>query len=194
MMWPVGRLVSVILLAALVFLGLRFFAESGQAPSAAPRLAPAPLPSSIEQQITAVDQALAQAQRSGKPVPITLTLTEQDLTRAAAGYFPQTAAGVTVSDPIIHLGSGRLLLTGSGAIAFARGELAATATPLVVNGRPVVRVDSATVAGVALPDFVTQAVGSAIQSALDSALPAKLQVTSIVVGTGTLTVQGVANP
>src|SRR6185503_9870822 len=48
------------------------------------------------------------------PRTITVTLTEEELTKAAQGYAPMTVSGITVSDPRIRLEPGKLTLTATG--------------------------------------------------------------------------------
>lgn len=68
------------------------------------------------------------------------------------------------------------------------------ATPSAADGRPLVRIDEATVGGVPLPDAARDAIAADLQKAIASLLPANLQITSVTVATGALAVKGVANP
>jgi len=156
-------------------------------PGCCPTLDAGPQPASI-------DDALAQAKRGGTPVPVTITYTERQLTTAAASHFPLTYAGASLTDPVIRLRNGQLSLDSAASLAFIRTTASVVTTPTVNAGRASVRVDSATLAGQPLPDAARNALAANIASAIASDLPAKLVVSSIAVGTGTLTVQGTANP
>lgn len=155
---------------------------------------PPAVASAVRQQLDSVERALALAKQSGKPVPVTLTFRQQELTAAAAAYFPQTYAALTLSDPSVQLGSGQVKLTTAASVLAFRSTAVVAATPYVADGRPAVRVDQATVGGAALPDQVRQGLASDIAGAIAAQVPANLVVSSIVVGNGVLTIQGVANP
>ena len=152
------------------------------------------MPPAVQQQIGSVERALALAKQSGKPVPLTLSFTQQDLTTAAAAYFPQTYAAFTLSDPSVQLASGQVRLTTAASLLVLHSTAVVTATPYVASGRPAVRVDSATIGGTPVPDQVRQGLASDIASAIAAQVPPNLVVSSITVGNGVLAVQGVANP
>lgn len=166
-------------------------------PSPTATIVPTPsksLASGVASQISAIDRALAQAQQTGKAVPITLTFTERDLTASATTYFPQTMSGVTLTDPIVRLRGGEITVDMTATAAFLRGIATVTTTAAVVNGRPSTTVVSATVGGAQLPQSVTSEIKSQLDRALAAGLPAKLTVTAITVTEGTLAVTGAANP
>jgi len=85
-------------------------------------------------------------------VPVSFSLSEQELTAAAARSFPQTIAGMTLSDPVIDLVPGSAQLTATTKLLFVTTQLAVATTPSVAGGRVVARLDSATLGGVGLPD------------------------------------------
>jgi hypothetical protein len=154
--------------------------------------APAPLDATPPP--TSIEDALGLATRGGKPVPITITYTERQLTTAAAAHFPFTYAGASLTDPVIRLRNGQLSLDTAASLAFLKTTARVVTTPTVTAGRPSVRVDSATLAGQSVPEAARGALATNIARAIASDLPAKLVVSSIAVGTGTLTMQGTANP
>src|SRR5207247_1981420 len=78
--------------------------------------------------------------------------TEDELTKAAASYMPMTVSGITVSDPVVRLTPGRFTLTATGRAFFVSGPIVVVAAPVLSGGRVIARVDSATLAGIALPD------------------------------------------
>lgn len=152
------------------------------------------LPPAVASALTSVDRALAQAQQSGKAVPLTVSLSEQDLTRAAAAYFPQTYVGVTVSAPNVRVTGGQLLLTAAARSLLVSGPLVAAATPYASDGKLLVRLDQATISGFAVPDLLRSQLQQQLQSAIDGQVPARLQVTSVTAAQGTLAVSGTALP
>src|SRR3954452_2408862 len=86
------------------------------------------------------------------PRTISVTLTEQELTKAAQGYMPMTVNGITVTDPNIKLEPGRLTLTATGRAFIVGGPIVVVATPIVANGTAGAKIESATFAGLNLPD------------------------------------------
>src|SRR5438046_10711796 len=90
--------------------------------------------------------AAATARPSG-PRTITVTLTEQELTKAAQSYTPLTVSGITVADPTIKLEPGRLTLTATGRAFILAGPIVVVASPLVSDGTAAANVESAPLAG-----------------------------------------------
>ncbi len=148
----------------------------------------------VDLQAASVADALSQAKRLGRPVPVTITLTEQQLTDAAAAHVPVSYAGASLKDPVVRLRNGQLSLDSVASLAFLRTTANVVTTPTVIAGRPSVRIDSATLAGRPVPDAARNALAANAASAIAADLPANLVVSSIAVGPGTLTVQGAANP
>ena len=163
-------------------------AKVGTPPAAAPA---APVAATG---LAAAAAALAQAQRTGTAVPVSFSLSERELTAAAARSFPQTIAGMTLSDPIIHLVPGSAQLVATTKLLFVTTQLAVATTPSVAAGRVVARLDSATMGGVGLPDAARGSIVAAVESAIAQVLPAKLQVTGVTVGAGAISFQGIAQP
>lgn len=166
---------------------------------ASPVVAPAAtsaatVPAAVASALTTVDNALSQARQSGKAVPLTISLTDQDLTRSAAAYFPQTYAGITVSSPSVRIATGQIVLTAQAQSFLINGPLTATATPYASGTHLLVRLDAATVNGITLPDLVRDQLAQQLQAAIDSQVPARLQVSTVTATQGTLTVSGTALP
>jgi len=127
-------------------------------------------------------------------VPVSFSLSEQELTAAAARSFPQTIAGMTLSDPVIDLVPGSAQLTATTKLLFVTTQLAVSTTPSIAGGRVVARLDAATLGGVGLPDAARGSIVAAVESAIAQVLPAKLQVTAVTVGAGSISFQGIAQP
>lgn len=161
---------------------------------AAPSPTPAPtVPPAVQQQLDTVQRALTQARQSGKAVPVTITLTEQQLSATAAAHFPLTY-GATLTDPAVRLRPGQIELDCAATVAILRTTATVLAIPLVSGGRPAARIDSATIGGQNLPDAARDLLAAEIANAIAAGVPANLFVSSIVVGQGTMTVQATANP
>jgi hypothetical protein len=123
------------------------------------------------------------------PHTITVTLTEQELTKAAQGYMPMTVSGITVTDPNIKLEPGRLTLTATGRAFIVSGPIVVVASPLVSNGTAAAKIESATFAGVTLPDSTKQSVADTFARVLASNIPSGARVTSLTVNTGALVIE-----
>jgi hypothetical protein len=197
----VRRFVLVVVVGGLIVaFGSGMFRDAlgpGQAASATsvPQVTATATPTSgVAAQITSIDGALAQARTSGKAVPVTLTFSEHDLSTSAAAYFPQTVSGATLSDPVVHLRTGQLVLDMGAQVTIVHTTAEAIATVTVRSGRPVATVTSATIGGAALPQSTSDQVAAQLNDALGAGLPAKFVVSTVAINTGVMTVTGVANP
>jgi hypothetical protein len=122
---------------------------------------------------------------------VTLTFTEQQLTKAAQEYTPLTVSGITVTDPRIRLEPGRLTLTATGRAFIVSGPIVVVASPVVTNGTARAKIESATFAGFALPDSTKQDVADTFARVLAANIPAGVRVTSVTVNAGTLVVEAI---
>lgn len=125
------------------------------------------------------------------PRTITVTLTEQELTKAAQDYMPLTVSGITVSDPKIRLEPGRLTLTATGRAFILSGSVVVVASPLVQSGAAAATIESATFAGIGLSESTRQDIAATFARVLASNIPSGMRVTSVTVNSGTLVVQAV---
>ena len=189
-------LARIVLLAAFIGAILYIaplFAQQRPAAATLRPSAPASAPVALTSGIASVDSAIKQAAQSGKAVPVTLRVTDADLTAAAQPYFPQSYAGITVADPAVRIGTG-LTLSAKASSLLLTGSLVANATPYASGGRLAVRLDSATVGGIALPEVARSQLEQQLQTALDSSISSKLQVTSVTLAPGLATISGSALP
>jgi hypothetical protein len=134
--------------------------------------------------------ATARATATG-PRTITVTLTEQELTKAAQDYTPLTVSGITVTDPKIKLEPGRLTLTARGRAFVVGGSVVVVASPLVSNGTAGAKIESATFAGLGLPESTKQDVADTFALVLAWNIPSGVRVTSLKVNAGSLVVEAV---
>jgi hypothetical protein len=125
------------------------------------------------------------------PRTITITLTEEELTKAAQGYTPLTVSGITVTDPRIKLQPGKLTLTATGRAFIVGGPVVVVASPLVSNGAAGAKIESATFAGLGLPESTKQDVADTFARMLASNIPSGVRVTSVTVTAGSLVVEAV---
>lgn len=155
-------------------------------PSVAERaVAASPIPSRVP-------GAAAASTRSPQATPATFTLTMSDaeLTKAAASGFPQTVSGVTVTDPAVQIESGGVRLTAAAKVLFGTTQFVLLTTPSAEAGKIAVRVDSATLAGVSLPDSTRASIADTVQQTIARLVPANARVTSVTLASGRLTVLG----
>ncbi len=148
---------------------------------------PAPSPTSLE-------AAQALARRTGKAVPITLIYTEQQLTDSAVAGMPRSYSGINLSDPRVRLQTGVVVFAANAQWGFISGTLQTIAVPQATNGRPILNMTSATIAGISLPDSIRQSIEQELQRQLDAAVPSNLQVTGITVANGSLAAQALVSP
>jgi hypothetical protein len=173
-------LAALVLILAVVLIGMA--ARGEFAPTASPAFRATPRPSSTS--TTAVPTATG-------PRTITVMLTEQELTNAAQGYMPLTVSGITVTDPKIRLEPGRLTLTATGRAFIVGGPIVVVASPLVLNGTAAAKIESATFAGLDLPDSTKQNVAETFARVLAANIPSGVRVTSLTVNAGALVVETV---
>ncbi len=124
------------------------------------------------------------------PAAFALTLSDADLTAAAASGFPQSVRGVTVSDPVVRVENDRVRLVAKAKILFGTTQFEMIATPTVDGGKVAVRVDSATLAGLSLPSDTKAAIADTVQGTITRLVPASVRVTGFAFAPGQLTVQG----
>ena len=188
-MSSLARLALLAVVIALVFLLVRDCAPSrvvfpSPSPTASPSSAPPtrsvpPLPSASGTATIA------------PPSTFTLTVTDAELTKAAASSFPQTVSGVTVRDPIVRTTTTNVRLTASARVFFGTTEFVLTGTPYASAGRVAVRVDSVTLGGFGLPDSVRASTTTAVESAIGQLVPSTVTVQKVTLGEGTVTIEGV---
>jgi len=122
----------------------------------------------------------------------TLTVTDDELTKAAASSFPQTVSGVTVRDPVVRTTTSGVRLTATARVFFGTTQFVMTGTPYASAGRVAVRVDSVTLGGLGLPDSVRQSSAAAVESAIGRLVPPNVSVEKVTLGEGTIMIEGVA--
>lgn len=121
----------------------------------------------------------------------TLTVTDAELTQAAASSFPQTVSGVTVRDPVVRTTTSGVRLTATARVFFGTTEFVMTGMPYASGGHVAVRVDSITLGGLGLPDSVRTSTAAAVESAIGRLVPSTVSVQKVSLGDGTVTIEGV---
>jgi len=121
----------------------------------------------------------------------TLTVTDAELTKAAASSFPQTVSGVTVRDPVVRTTTSGVRLTATARVFFGTTEFVMTGTPYASGGRVAIRIESVTLGGFGLPDSVKASSASSVESAIGRLVPSTVSVQKVTLGEGTVTIEGV---
>lgn len=171
----------MVLIVAAILIGMAARGEFG----------PSPSPPSVRATARPSSTVFSAVPTATGPRTITVTLTEQELTKAAQGYMPMTVSGITVTDPSIKLEPGRLTLTATGRAFIVGGPVVVVASPLVSNGTAAAKIESATFAGLNLPDSTKQSVADTFAHVLATNIPSGVRVTSLTVNAGTLVVEAV---
>jgi len=120
----------------------------------------------------------------------TLTVTDDELTKAAASSFPQTVSGVTVHDPVVRTTASGVRLTATANVFFGTTQFVMTGAPYASAGKVAVRVDSVTLGGLGLPDSVRTSTAASVESAIGRLVPATVRVQKVSLGEGTVTIEG----
>lgn len=152
---------------------------------------------SLDQKIAEVEKAVASAQKESKPVPMTLRVTEEELTSKAAHWLEQSAdsSAFQVRDPQIHLLPGEIVSTGRVNWNGLDSPLVVTAQVRVQGGKPEVAVQSVELGGLPVPGSVKDQIVDMIHeqmTALWAGLP--IQIQDIRLEQGSATITGVAIP
>ena len=148
---------------------------------------------SLDAKIAALESQLAQAARSSAHVTVSINLTEQELTSKVAELLAtQTSSPLHPTNVQVHLRGGNVVVNATIQMQGLSLNVAITATPQAVNGQLKLAVQSVDTGAIALPDFVKQQLNAALAPALDpAALGLPIDVTSVVVANGQLTLNGV---
>ena len=153
-----------------------------------------PSPSSTAPSATPTPSPSVSARPSPSPTAssttFALTVTDAELTKAAASSFPQTVSGVTVRDPVVRTTTSNVRLTATARFFFGTTEFVMTGTPYASDGRVAVRVDSVTLGGLGLPDSVRASSATAVEGAIAQLIPSTVTVQKVTLGEGTVTIEG----
>ena len=184
-----GGLIRIVLFVAAAGAAYAFLQSSYAAPAPA-STSRTVAPATATARSAAAAPATATVPPRPTPAVFALTMSDADLTKAAAGSFPQTVSGVTVRDPNVSVESAGVRLTATAQVFFGTTQFVMTATPVVSDGKITVRIDTATLAGLALPDSTRASIADTVQGTISTLIPANVKVTTVSFAPGKLTVQG----
>lgn len=125
------------------------------------------------------------------PSAFKLTVTDAELTKAAASSFPQTVSGVTLRDPVVRTTMSGVRLTATARVFFGTAEFVMTGSPYASGGRVAVRVDTITLGGLVLPDSVKASTAASVETAIAQLVPSSVSVEKVSLGDGSITIEGV---
>lgn len=148
---------------------------------------------SLDDKVLALEAHVEAARLSGQRLPVTITLTEQELTSKAAQFLATADPTNTLrpSNVQIHLANGDVIVTSTMQVSGLTLNVGIVATPVVLDGKTVFAVKDIQTGGLFLPDLLKQELSARIAPALDPvSLGLPLDIASIEVGQGTMTVQG----
>lgn len=138
------------------------------------------------------DEALAQA--SGRPVPVSITLTDSELTSIVTQRMSQTS--ITEADGLVlHAAGPSLEATANGHYRGFTFPIYLDMAPTIVSGHPQLKLEDAQVGSLPMPGPLEAKIQTEIGHALNFG-PALAQISSpqIIVGRGEVTLTGTAVP
>lgn len=195
----VVRLVAAVL-ALIVVAGGGIYVASQQRPGVAQGLAPVPTSSaaaeSFDTKVRQLDDAAAQAKKTGKAQPVEVSFTEQELTtKAAEAAASESGSGIQATDTQVHLSGNQIIATSTVTVSGVSVNIGVVAVPQVVNGQTQIVVQQVQTGALPLPDAITNQITAQIGAAIDpSKLGLPIDIGQIQIVNGQLVIKGTANP
>ena len=194
-----GRLLlGFVLLAVVAVSGL--FVLARQKPSIAQTLKAVPVTpaaaKSFDDKISIVVKAADEAKRTGKVVPVEITLTEEEFTSKISSVVTQpNDAGLATKNTQVHLQNGNVVATSDITIQGLQLSIGVVAQPVVVNGVTQIVVKEIQTGALPLPDAIKQQLNAQIGQAMDpKRLGLPMDVSKIQVVDGKIIIGGSAKP
>ena len=195
----VGRLLLGFLLLAVLAVG-GVFVLAQQKPSVGQNLKAVPVTpaaaKSFDDKITTVVKAAEEAKRTGKAVPVEITLTEEELTSKISSVATQpNDAGLATKNTQIRLQDGNVVATSDITIQGLQLSVGVVAQPVIVNGVTQIVVKELQTGALPLPDAIKQQLNAQIGQAMDpTKLGLPMDVSKIQVVDGKIIIGGSAKP
>ncbi len=197
--YPVSRILRLGLFVGVLALAAALVRGAVVAPASTPAAPVGVATTTLRPTATAAPLAPAAIPRASaaispaantEPSVFALALTDADLTHAATPAFPQTVSGVTLRDPVVRVQPNGVRLVATAKVLFGTTQFVLLATPVVSDGRVSVRVDSATLAGIGVPESTKSQVADTMSTTVARVIPANVRVSSVTLAPGTVTIQG----
>lgn len=149
---------------------------------------------SFDDKVLSVQDALALAKRTGIAQPISIELSDAELTSKAAVIVTSFSGGLVPTDPEIRVQPGNILLTANVSLLGSPLQFSVNAVPVVLNGKPGFSIDSVQSA-LPLPDGIKKEIDAQIAKILSpESLGFAFEVTKIEALEGRLVLEGLAQP
>ncbi|MHB8618889.1 MAG: hypothetical protein ACYDAG_04830 [Chloroflexota bacterium] len=193
---------SVLALAALVVLGaIVYFTQFRPAfPTRAAAAGPAPSPTpasaaaaELDSHVGSFEQTVRQQAGAGKRTPVSLTITQDELTARANQALASGEVQVPASDLRVTVVPGQIVTTGELNAGALSAPFTLTAIPVVTNGQPRLSVQRLDFGLVPVPQAVRDKLVAAVSAGnLLGNLP--LEVSSFQAQQGQVVLRGVTRP
>jgi hypothetical protein len=151
----------------------------------------------LDQKLSDVEKSIKEAKTSSKPVPISLRITEQELTAKAnqALVGDPALTGLNPRDIQIHLTPGKLVANATLSVRGFDAKATINAIINVSNGQPVVTIQSVQLGGIPVPSGLSEQLGDKIQSSIAQLWGStSLEVQKVEIQQGVMVITGVAKP
>jgi len=127
---------------------------------------------SFDDKIDQLAKAAGEAKRTGKAVPVEVSLTEEELTSKVSSLTSQpNPLGIVGTNTQVHLQGGNVIATSDVTVQGIQLSIGVVAQPTIVNGTTQIIVKEIQTGALPLPDAIKQQLNAQIGQAVD---PTKL--------------------
>jgi len=151
---------------------------------------------SFDDKVDHLAKAAAEAKRTGKAVPVEISLSEEELTSKVSSVASQpNPAGIVGTNTQVHLQGGNVIATSDVTVQGVPLSIGVVAQPTIVNGTVQIIVKEIQTGALPLPDAIKQQLNAQIGQAIDPAkLGLPIDVSKLQVVDGKLVIGGTAKP
>ncbi|GEM_PF-603920 len=151
---------------------------------------------SFDDKVDHLAKAAAEAKRTGKAVPVEISLSEEELTSKVSIVASQpNPAGIVGTNTQVHLQGGNVIATSDVTVQGVPLSIGVVAQPTIVNGTVQIIVKEIQTGALPLPDAIKQQLNAQIGQAIDPAkLGLPIDVSKLQVVDGKLVIGGTAKP
>ena len=151
---------------------------------------------SFDDKVDHLAKAAAEAKRTGKAVPVEISLSEEELTSKVSIVASQpNPAGIVGTNTQVHLQGGNVIATSDVTVQGLPLSIGVVAQPTIVNGTVQIIVKEIQTGALPLPDAIKQQLNAQIGQAIDPAkLGLPIDVSKLQVVDGKLVIRGTAKP
>ena len=151
---------------------------------------------SFDDKVDQLAKAAAEAKRTGKAVPVEISLSEEELTSKVSIVASQpNPAGIVGTNTQVHLQGGNVIATSDVTVQGLPLSIGVVAQPTIVNGTVQIIVKEIQTGALPLPDAIKQQLNAQIGQAIDpTKLGLPIDVSKLQVVDGKLVIRGTAKP